>query len=104
MTLGVLLQEARTWDEVAAKKKSGKMVELDFSAKAADGSTVRDSQQIVDAGQSLVDVDDDVSSSEDEAEVIRGCCCPEHVLWLPFPGIQLGTQILRSTIKWASVN
>lgn len=57
---------------MAAKKKSGKMAELDFSAKAADGSTLTDVQEIVDAGQSLVDVEDDVYSSEDEAEV--GLC------------------------------
>ena len=64
-----LLQEARTWDDVPTKKKAGKTAELDFSAKAPDGTPLQDNQQVVDAGKSLVDVEDEVYSSDEEPEV-----------------------------------
>ena len=42
---------------------------MDFSMKAADGTAIQDCQQLVDAGQSLVDVEEEAYSSEEEPEV-----------------------------------
>ena len=66
-----VLQEARTWNlEPVAKPKAGKAAQLDFSAKGPDGSPLEDRHEVVAVGKSLVDVEDDVSSSEDEVEML----------------------------------